>query len=274
MGIETLLVMLSYDFVQRALLVGLLLGMSTAVLGVFLILRRYSLIGDGLAHVSLLTTALAMLLGVLPLLLTIPLVIVAAFAIQYLSQRVKIHGEAAIGVISSLSIALAVLLVSINAGFNVDLLSYLFGSILLISGLDVHLVVVLSLVVALALLVFRRDLVSMAFDEDFARVRGVRVQRANGVLMVLTAISIAIGMRVVGSMLVSSLILLPGLAALQLAGSFKGALWWAVLFSVSAIVGGILLSFMLNWPSGATIVILNGLFLLLTLLFRRLRGQG
>ena len=260
---DALFALFGYDFMQRALLVGVVLGASCALLGVFLILRKQSLIGDGLAHVSLATTALSLVLGLSPLWLNLPLVIAAAFGILALTQKVKVHSDAAIGLVSSVAVALGVVLVSVNRGFHIDLMSYLFGSILLISPADVPVSVVLALLVVGVLVWFRRDLMSLTFDEDFARVQGIRVARIQALLVVLTAVTIAVGMRVVGTLLISSLLILPGLTALQLARSFGGTLAGAVAIAVGTTVVGMLVSAAANWPTGATMVLVGaGGFLL------------
>jgi zinc transport system permease protein len=273
MSIDTFLAMFQYDFMQRAFLVGGLLAAGSSALGVFLILRRYALIGDGLAHVSFATTALAVLLGVVPLLVNIPLVIAAAFGIQFLHRHTRIHSDAAIGVVSSISVALGVLMASVFQGFNIDIKSYLFGNILLINQMDVWISAILSIFVLVLVLVFRHDLMSISFDEDFAHIQGVPVRRTNAILTILTAVTISIGMRVVGTMLISSLILLPGLAALQLSRSFKQALVIAGALSISGVFIGILFSYVLAIPSGASIVLINGLFFGLSVCIRWIRNQ-
>lgn len=270
MGFDLSLIpkLLGYDFMQRALLGGSLVALCCALLGVFLVLRKYSLIGDGLGHVSLLTTALGLVLGLTPLAVNVPLVVLGAFLILAIHKKARLYGDAAIGLVSSLSVAGAVLVVSLVPGFNVDLMSYLFGSLLLISGSDLWVSVALTLGVMVFLWIFRRDLVSLTFDEDFARVQGVPVARAQHLLLVLTGVTVSLGIRIVGTMMVSSLLILPALTGLQWAKSFRGALVVAGASALGSVWGGILLSAAGNWPPGAVSVLLAGVLFLLSTVCR------
>lgn len=270
MGFDLSLIpkLLGYDFMQRALLGGSLVALCCALLGVFLVLRKYSLIGDGLGHVSLLTTALGLVLGLTPLAVNVPLVVLGAFLILAIHKKARLYGDAAIGLVSSLSVAGAVLVVSLVPGFNVDLMSYLFGSLLLISGSDLWVSVALTLGVMIFLWIFRHDLVSLTFDEDFARVQGVPVARAQHLLLVLTGVTVSLGIRIVGTMMVSSLLILPALTGLQWAKSFRGALVVAGASALGSIWGGILLSAAGNWPPGAVSVLLAGVLFLLSTVCR------
>lgn len=246
-----------YDFVWKALLTGSLIAVCSALLGVFLVLRKYSLIGDGLAHVGFASAALALLFSVSPLFLTIPLSIIAAFLILKLNEKARLHGDAAIGLISSFSVAVGVLIASVAKGFNVDLMSFLFGSILLISDTDVWVSVALAAVIIFLVFFFYHSLFAISYDEEFARVSGVKVKRVNALMIILTAVTISLGIRVVGTMLISSLIIFPAVSALQVAKSFRSALFISALTAVVCVVIGVTASFFLNLPTGATIVVLN-----------------
>jgi len=260
-----------YDFMVNAIIAGVFVGISCAVVGVFLVLRKFSLIGDGLAHTSLATIALGMLLGIAPIAISIPLVILASLFILRLSQKANIWGDSAIGFVSAMAIALAVLMASLSKGFNVDLFNYLFGNILAITMLELITSVILSAVVAGVLIVFYRDLFVLSFDEDFAKVVGVKVNFLNGLIIVLTAIIVVLGIRVVGTMLISSLIIIPAITALQISKNFKLTIILSVIFAVFSIVSGIMLSFVLNIPTGATIVLISGALFLTALSVKLLK---
>lgn len=253
---------LEYAFVQRALLAGFFIALSCSSLGLFLVLQRFSLIGDGLAHVAFGTIGLGLLLNAQPLVISVPLVMLASVWVLLLSERTRIHGDAAIGLVSALGVASGVMLASVGKGFNIDLFSYLFGSILAISDEEVILSIILSLVVVGVLGLFFHELFAIIFDEEFARVLGIRTRRVNLVLMLCTALTVVLGIRVVGTMLVSSLIVFPAVAALQLARNFKTALLLSALVAVGSVMGGIFLSFAFDLPTGATIVFLNFFFFL------------
>ncbi len=257
--VSSLLEALQYQFILKALLVGSLIALSSSVLGIFLVLKKYSMIGDGLAHVSFATVALALVLNAAPLLVSIPMVIAASFLILKLNEKADLHGDAAIGLVSSFSVAVGVLLASVSKGFNVDLFSYLFGSILVISNMDVYLSLALSMVVVLGLLFFYNALFAVTHDEEFAEVIGIDAKLMNRVIAVLTSITIVLGIRVVGTMLISSMIIFPTVTALQVSKSFKQTIVISALVSVFCVIAGVLLSFIINLPTGATIVILNAL---------------
>ena len=272
--VSSLLEAFQYQFIVKALIVGSMIALSSSVLGIFLVLKKFSMIGDGLAHVSFATVALALLLNSSPLLVSIPVVILASFLILKLNEKADLHGDAAIGLVSSFSVAFGVLLASVSSGFNVDLFSYLFGSILVISDLDLVLSIVLSIVVILGLFLFYNALVAVAHDEEFAGVIGIDVKLMNRIIAILTSITIVLGIRVVGTMLISSMIIFPTVTALQLSKSFKQTIALSISVSVFCVVTGVLLSFVLNLPSGATIVILNAICFAIFFGIKKIGGRG
>ena len=255
--VELMLEAMQYDFMRRALLVGVLIGLSCAFLGTFLVLRRLSMIGDGLAHVSFAAVALALLLSASPLLISIPLVVVASFAIMSLGENSAVNGDAAIGLVASFSVAAGVIIATMARGFNVDLMSYLFGSILLITNTEVLISALLSVAVLAVVVFFFNSLFAVTYDEEFARVMGLKTSQLNYLIGILTAVTIAIGIRVVGTMLISSLIIFPTVTALQVARGFKASVLIAALVSVTCVVLGIFASYVFNLPTGATIVMFN-----------------
>ena len=249
-----------YVFIQRAIIAGSFMALGCSFLGVFLVLRRFSLIGDGLAHVSFATVALALLFHAQPMLVSIPLVALASLVILTLNEKARMYGDAAIGLVSSFGIALGVIIASTAGGFNVDLFSYLFGNILSISNLEVWMTLLISLLVALITIFFYHDLFAITFDEDYAQVSGIKVKRVNKLLILLTSFIVVLGIKIVGTLLVSSLIILPAISALQIMRSFKATITIAGLFAVVSVIVGIFASYVLNYPSGATIVMINFIF--------------
>lgn len=269
-----MLELLSYTFLQRAFVVGSLIAISSSFLGIFLVLRKYSMIGDGLAHVSFGTVALALLLNQSPLLVSIPIVILASFLILKLSEENKIGGDAAIALVSSTAIAIGVFISSLASGFNVDLFSYLFGSILIISALDVWLSLILSIVVIVLVLYNFHDLFAVTYNMDFAKVQGINTKRMNQLIAILTSITIVLGIRVVGTMLISSFIIFPTVTALKLGTSFSKTIALSVAISLFSVIVGIFISIMFDFPTGATIVLLNASLFIIASLFSILTKRG
>jgi zinc transport system permease protein len=256
-GFAALADALSYAFMQRAFVAGTFVALSCAILGVFLVLRRFALIGEGLGHVSFGAIGLCLLLQLHPVYFSIPLVVIASLWILYLTEQSKVQGDAAIGLTAALGVATGVLLASLGGGYNIDLFSYLFGNILVISATEVRLSIVLSLLVVAAVVLFYHDLFTTAFEEEYARVQGTPTGWINIALVVGTALTVVLGIRVVGIMLVSSLLIFPAIASLQVAGSFRGVLVIAALFAVFSVWVGIVVSFFWDLPTGATIVFVN-----------------
>ncbi len=250
----------SYGFMLRALVGGVLVGLLCGTLGVFLVLRRLSLIGDGLAHVTFGSVAVAMVAGVGSSWVTIaavPLVLAAGLGIHRLGERARIYGDAAIGIVSAAGIAGGVVLTSLAGGFTVDLFSYLFGNILAISTSELILAGILCLIVLGTIISNYQELFAVAFDEELARTSGINVDRLNTLLVLLTALTVVLAMKVVGIMLISAMLILPPVTALQFARSFRSTIILAAGAAVTAVVVGITLSFAYNLPSGATIVLVS-----------------
>jgi zinc transport system permease protein len=270
---EEFLKIFSYDFMLNAIIAGSFVAVSCAVIGVFLVLRKFSMIGDGLAHTSLATIALGMLLGFSPIVISIPLVIFASLFIMRLSQKATIWGDSAIGFVSATAVAIAVMLASLSKGFSNDLYNYLFGNILTITMQELWISVILSIIVVAVATIYYRDLFMLSFDEDFARVAGVKADFFNSLIIILTAIIVVLGIRLVGTMLISSLIIIPAITALQVSKNFKQTIILSVIFAVFSVVAGILSSFALNIPTGATIVLINGALFLGSLFIKTLRNR-
>jgi len=268
----------SYGFMQRALLSGVLVGVLCAVLGVFLVLRRLSLIGDGLSHVTFGSVALALALKTQPLYVTLvalPLVLLSSLGILKLTDKARIYGDAAIGIVSATGIAGGMILAGLSGGFNVDLFGYLFGNILAISSGELILALLLFCLVMGTVFRYYNELFAITFDEDLARCSGIRVERINGLLAVLTALTVVLAMKVVGILLVSALLIIPAVTALQVARSFRTTIFAASLFAALSVVSGIVCSFIMNLPSGGVIVMINIILFILAFSWRRLASaQG
>ena len=259
---------LQYGFIQRALISGVFIALLCSILGVLIVLRRLSLIGDGLAHVTFGSVALGLALRIYPLYVTLPIVLVSSIGILKMTERARMMGDAAIGVVSSIGIAGGVILASLAGGFNVDLFSYLFGNILAISREETILSVILSVIVLGVILFYYNEILSITFDEEFARVSGIRTDRINKILVILTAVTVVLTMNVVGIMLISALLILPAVTAFQLARGFRSSLVISALSAVLSVILGIFISIAVNLPTGATIVLTNFFFFVLAFLTR------
>lgn len=264
--------MLSYGFAQRALIAGSFIAILCAVLGMFLVLRKLSLIGDGLAHVTFGSVAIGIFLNLYPVYVAIPITVMSGFGILKLIQKTRLYGDAAIGVVSSAGVSIGILIASVAGGFNVDLFSYLFGNILSVSKEEMLLSVILSIIVIGVVFLFYRQLVSITFDEELAKVSGIKIERINNILIFLISITVVLSMRVVGIMLVSSFLILPNITALQIARSFSKAIFLSAGLAVFSVLLGIAISFSFNLPTGATIVLINLVFFLITAFIKRYKG--
>ncbi|MDR1420045.1 MAG: metal ABC transporter permease [Treponema sp.] len=249
--------MFSYAFLVRAFIVGTLVSLCAALLGVSLILKRYSMIGDGLSHVGFGTLALATALNVAPLTVSIPLVVAAAFLLLRLSENSRIRGDAAIALISTGSLAAGVFIISMTTGMNTDVCNFLFGSILAMTRSDVYLSIGLSVIVLILFVVFYNKLFAITFDETFAGATGVRTGVYNMLIALLTAVTIVLGMRMMGAMLISSLIVFPALSSMRLFKRFKSVTVCSACVSTLCFFAGIIISYVYATPTGASVVIIN-----------------
>lgn len=266
--------MFSYSFMTRALIVGLLVSLCSALLGISLVLKRYSMIGDGLSHVGFGALAVAASAGLAPLSVAIPVVVGAAFLLLRVSENSRIKGDAAIGMISTGALAIGVMVLSLSKGMTTDINNYLFGSILAMSESDVWLSVVLAALVLLMFGLFYRKLFAVTFDETFARATGLRAGFYNMLLAILTAVTIVLGMRMMGAMLISSLILFPALTAMRLCKSFRGVTLCSALVSISCFLLGLICSYLYNTPTGASVVVANIVAFLIFSGIEQLRKRG
>jgi zinc transport system permease protein len=261
----------SYAFMQRAFLAGLGVSVTCAILGVFLVLRRDAMVGHGLAHVTFGGVALGLLLYVTPILMALAVSVLSALGILKLKERAGMFGDTAIGIISSLGMAMGIFLVSLAGSFNLDLFGYLFGNVLAIAPEEVWVAFSLALAVLIALALFYQEFVFLTFDPESAKASGVQVKRLDTLMAVLTAVTVVIGMKVVGILLISALLVIPAAAALQVARSFKEALLISAALAAISSACGLLTSFYFDWPPSGTIVLISGILFLFLFLARHQR---
>ena len=263
-----LLQMFAYPFILRAFVVGILVSLCAALLGVSLVLKRYSMIGDGLSHVSFGALAIAMACGWAPLPVSIPVVIAAALCLLRMTERSRMGADAAIAVTSASALAIGVVVTSLTTGMTTDVDSYMFGSILAMERSDVVLSAVLCAAVLVLFILFYHKLFAITFDESFSRATGVKVERYNTLLSVLTALTIVLGMRMMGAMLISSLVIFPALTAMRLFKSFRAVVICAGTLSVVCFCIGLTASYLVSTPVGATVVLVDLAAFLLACLTR------
>jgi len=268
---ETIIQMMSYPFIARAFIAGILVSLCASLLGVSLVLKQYSMIGDGLSHVSYGALSIAVACGIAPLGLSIPVVILAAFVLLRMNENGMMKSDAAIAAMSASALAIGVTVTSFTTGMTTDVCSYMFGSILAMSKEDVVLSVVLSVIV-LALFIFcYHSIFAVTFDESFARATGVNVSFYNTMISVLTAVTIVLGMQMMGAMLISSLVIFPALSSMRLFKSFKSVMVSSGILSVVCFCIGILISYFYSAPAGASVVLANLFVFLVFLVLQKLQ---
>jgi zinc transport system permease protein len=262
-----------YQFMQRAILVGVLVAVLTGLLGVFLVLRQMSLLGDGLAHVSFAGIAIGLAAGIYPTGVALIASVAGAIAIYFLRERGIVKGDTAIGILLTASFALGVVVISASKGF-VNTNAYLFGNILAINDQDLRVVIGVGAALVVLLLAFYKEFVSMSFSEEAARVTGLPVDLLNVVFVSLTAATIVVASRIVGVLLVSGLIVIPAATALQLARGFRRAILLSIAVGLVSVLTGILMAAEQGWAVGGTIALVAAAcFLLATLGGRALRRK-
>ncbi|MXX67046.1 MAG: metal ABC transporter permease [Chloroflexi bacterium] len=260
-----------YEFMLRALAGGALVGVLAPILGTFVVLRRYSLIADTLAHVALMGVAIGLATRFLPALTALAAAVLGAIVVEQLRARGRLPGDAALAVVLYGSLAIAIVVISAAGGFNVDLFSFLFGSILSVSPLDLWLLAGLTTGVVIFVAVFYVDLAQLAFDEDLAKVSGVRTDLLNLVLAVLTGATITMSMRVVGVLLIGALLVIPVLTGMHTARGLRVAMGIAVAAGLVSAGAGLTIAFYGDFSAGGAIVITALLLLLLSRLWTSLK---
>lgn len=255
--------MFSLSFMVYALISGILISVCASLLGVSLVLKRYSMIGDGLSHVAFGSLAIAAAMNIAPLKLAIPVVIVSAFLLLRLNEKGKLKGDAVTALISTGALAVGVMAVSLSTGMNIDIYNYMFGSILTLTKSDMILSICLAAVVILAYIFLYNKIFSVTFDAGFAHATGIKTGLYDTVIAVLTALTIVLGMRFMGTLLISSLIVFPPLTSMRLFKSFRSTVISSAIIPVVSFTAGLALSYFRSTPPGASVVCVNILLFVL-----------
>lgn len=240
----------------RALVAGVAIGIIAPLIGIFLVVRRYSLMADTLAHVSLAGVAIGLLTGINPYFTAIGSSVLAALGIERLRSSRKLYGESVLALFLTGSLAIATLLLSLARGFTVNLFSYLFGSITTVTHLDLAFVAGLAMLIGLTVFILYKELFFVSFDEELAQTNGLPVKVLNGLLIVLAALAVSLAIRIVGVLLIGALMVIPVITAIQYKHSFRATLWLSVLFSLLSVVSGLIISYYLDLASGGTIIVI------------------
>ncbi len=272
--IEYIFSFLRYDFMRNALIIGLFISVCCALLGVSLVLKRFSMIGDGLSHVGFGASALALALGFAPLYVAIPVVIVAAFLMLRINKNSRIKGDSAIAIVSSSALAIGYTVVKLSGNVNIDISNYMFGSIYTVSGEDMVITVVLSVCVLVLYILFYNKLFAVTFDEEFAAATGIKTGAYNSLLACLTAVTVVVGMRMMGALLISSLIIFPVLTATRVCKNYRSVIISSIVISVFNFLTGLVLSIVLNTSPGSSVVIVSlAVFIIFTVISRFLKNN-
>lgn len=261
---QEIIELLNYPFITRALIVGSTISLCAALIGVLLVLKKYSMIGHGLGEIGFASLSLALAFNLPPLYISIPVLIVASFVIMAFSQKKGASGDVVIAIVSTGALTFGVIVTAITKGFNIDVCNYMFGSILAMTNQDVILSVVLSIIVIIAYIIFYNRLFLITYDEEYAKASGINVTFYQFIIALITALVIVIGMRLMGTLLISSLIVFPAIISKRLTNSFKGLVIASAIVSVICFVIGIFVSFYMNLPTGASIVAVNMVLLIIT----------
>ena len=272
--IDSIVQMFSYSFMVRAFITGLFISACASIIGVSLVLKHYSMMGDGLSHVGFGTLAIAVVLNQSPLYLSLPVVMLCAFLLLSLSKRSKIHADAAIALISTSALALGVMLLSVTTGMNTDVCNYLFGSILGMKISDMYLTILLCSVIIVLYVLFYPKIFAITFDETFAKASGLKVKYYNLALALMSAVIITLGMRMMGALLISNLIVIPELTAIRVCRSFKNVVLYSLAISLFCFATGLYVSYEFSTPTGASIVLINVALFLVHVLIEKLRGTN
>ena len=255
--IDVIKLFFSYGFITRALIVGVLTAVCASLLGVSLVLKRYSMIGDGLSHVGFGALAVAVALNFTPLAVSLPVVLITAVLLLRLDDNNILKGDAAIALVSTGALAVGVMIISMSKGMNSDVNSYMFGTILSIKNTDLILSVITTITVFVLYIIFYNKIFTVTFDEGFARAKGIKTKYYNMLIAILTASVIVVGMHIMGAMLISGLIIFPALSSMRVFKSYRGVVISSAVLSVICFVGGIVLSVACDTPAGASVIVVN-----------------
>jgi zinc transport system permease protein len=246
-----------YSFMIRGFEVGLIIGAIAPLIGIFLVLRRYSLIADTLSHVSLAGVAIGLLLGISPLITAIISAVFSSVIIERLRLSKRMYGESALSIFLSGSLAFAVVIISLADGFSVDLFNYLFGSILTVKQSEVYIISAIGVIVFITIIIFYKELIYITFDEEAARIGGIPTRFFNTLLIILAALTVSLAIPIVGILLISAQIVIPVVTALQMKKSFTKTIIISEIISLLSVIIGIIASFYLDISAGGAIVLFN-----------------
>lgn len=249
--------MLSYSFMERALITGIFISSCASIIGVSLVLKHYSMMGDGLSHVAFGSLAVAVVLHQSPLYFSLPVVMLCAFLLLSLSKKAKLQSDAAIALLSTGSLALGVMILSLTIGMNTDVCNYLFGSILGMKVSDMYFTVAVCSWIIICYFVFYHKIFAITFDECFAKAQGINVYAYNTALALMSAVIIVLGMKMMGALLISNLIVIPAITAMTVLKSFKSIVVYSLLISILCFIAGMIISYAFSTPTGASIVMVN-----------------
>lgn len=264
-----LIQMFQFSFMTRAITAGSLIALTAALLGVCLVLKRFSMIGDGLSHVGFSALAVSAVLGIAPLVVSIPVVIIAAFFLLRISGMGEVKADAAIALVSTSALAVGVIILSLTTGMTTDVNNYMFGSVLSMSRSDAVVGSIACLIIIALYVIFYNRMFAVTFDESFATATGIKGERYRAILSVMTAVIIVIGLRLVGAMLISGLIIFPASSAMRISKSYKGVTIAAGIIALLSFLIGVVLSFVFALPTGASIIVVNLIVFIVCTLFRK-----
>ncbi len=257
-----------YGFMQRALVAGIMIAIISSVIGTFIVLKRLSMIGDGLSHIALGGVALGLFLNVYPVIAALIFSVLSAVGINRL-RGAKIYGDVAIAIFFSAGLAVAVVLLSLARGFNVDLFSYLFGSLLTVNETDLAVILLLGILTLGAVFIFYKEFFYITFDETSAKASGLPVEKLNTLLVVLTAITVVVSLKIVGILLVSSLLVVPVATSLQISRNFRETILSSMVFAIFSVVAGLIISFYFNLAAGGAIVLTSIIIFLVVMVYKK-----
>ena len=269
---DIIFMLFTESFLLRALIAGVMISLCSALLGVSLVLKKFSMIGDGLSHVGFGAMAIAVAANVAPLTVALPVVIVASFLLIRLNEKAKIKGDVAIALLSTGALAVGVMATSMTTGMNVDIYNYMFGSILTMKNSDVVITAVLTAVVIALFVIFYDEIFAVTFDESFAKATGTKVSFYNMLIAALIAVTIVIGMRMMGALLISSLIIFPSVTSMRISKSYRNVIISSCLVSVFCFICGLVFSVKYEAPTGASVVVINIIILLFFTLLNKIRS--
>jgi zinc transport system permease protein len=258
-----------YDFIVRAFIAGSLTAIIAPLIGMFLVVRRYSLMADTLAHVSLVGVAIGLLANLNPVFASLVTAVVASVAVEWLRESKKVFGESILALFLSGGLAVAVVLISLSHGFSVNLVSYLFGSITTVSAQDIYIIGTVSIFILAAVAALYKKLFFISFNEELALANGLNVRMLNILLIMLAAVTVSLSMRIVGVLLVGALMIIPVISAIQFKLSFFKTLIAAEFISLVSVIAGMFASYYLNLASGGTIVVIALIIFCLSLIVNR-----